>query len=81
MGIYTSDPTFANLLRDAQKLGVQIYGYEFDGETPQKGESRYQMRERIQAENIMKTIRDKNILDTGKGTYLLWLRTWRRKWN
>ena len=66
IGIYTSDPTFANLLRDAQALGIQIYGYEFDGEIPGEGESRVQARERIQAENIIKVISDKHILDTGK---------------
>lgn len=65
-GTYTSDPTFANLIRDAQKLGIQIYGYEFNGETPQEGESRGQARERIQAENIIKIITEKDILDTGK---------------
>ena len=66
IGIYTSDPTFANLIRHAQALGIQIYGYEFDGETPREGESRIQARDRIQAKNIIKIISDKNILDTGK---------------
>lgn len=60
IGLYTSDPVFANMIKKAIDLNYNIYGYEIDvnKDTPNSDESRIQMRERIQANNIFQTINE-----------------------
>lgn len=67
IGLYTSDPTFGNLIRTALENKYDVYGYEFNGDEERlEGESRYAMRERVQSENIINQINNNNLLQKGK---------------
>ena len=53
-GIYTNEPTFGQMLREAQSLGFQLWGYENDLTCP--GTDCANFREARQAENLKKIL-------------------------
>ena len=56
-GFYTNEPTFAALIRHAQAIGFEVFGYESTAE-PTEGSSPLEVREQTQAENIANVIVD-----------------------
>lgn len=59
-GIYTKDPQFGNMIREAMKIGYSIFGYESQGHEDSKG------REINQAKNIQQYM-----IDHPEGNYLI----------
>ncbi|MCC5854070.1 MAG: hypothetical protein JJU10_00115 [Idiomarina sp.] len=56
-GFYTYEPTFKALIRDAQAMGFEVFGYESTKAVPE-GASPLEVREQTQAENIAQAIAD-----------------------
>ncbi|RUO29760.1 hypothetical protein CWE12_07245 [Aliidiomarina sedimenti] len=54
-GFYTQEPTFSALIRQAQAMGFQVFGYE-STRAIAEGESAFEVRELTQATNILNQI-------------------------
>lgn len=51
-GIYTDEPVFAEVVREALRLGFTLVPYEFEGREAEEGLTLQQTRDRAQAQNL-----------------------------